>query len=358
MDEKGTNWGIWATGTIAAKFADDLDHVPGARKAAVCSRDAERAHRFANAHGFARAHGDGDAFLADPDVDVVYIASPHPAHKAQAMAAIGAGKSVLIEKPITMHAADARAIGDAARTAGVFAMEAMWTRFLPAVQRARAMIEAGEIGAVRRAEASLVFHRPFEPGHRLFDPALGGGACLDLGVYPISVAAHLLGRPQLVESAWLAAPNGVDISATFTLACGNAPISVEIGFVEREDQAGENSFTIFGEAGTLRLDRPFLAAQALSVWQRPMQTAPSDRGLRGRLARRLSMDGRKRLRCPALGSGLAHQAVAVQQALARGDTQHALMPIDESAAAIDIIERILAEPAAGGRPATARTAAG
>jgi predicted dehydrogenase len=342
--QDGFGWGIWATGAIAAQFAADLDHVPGARRAAVCSRSMETAQAFSAKHGFASAHADPDAFLADPAVDAVYIASPHTEHCAQALRAIAAGKPVLIEKPVAMTSVEARTIEDAARNAGVFAMEALWTRFLPAVQRAKALIDDGAIGTVRRAEASLLFHRPFDPEHRLFDPARGGGVLHDLGVYPLSLAAFLLGPLALERGRWQAVPTGVDRAAEVALTCGSVPFTAKVGFVEDPAAEGRNDFIVYGETGTLRIDRHFLSGPSLTLWDRPLETTPDPRGWGEKLARRLPMPGRTVMDFARPSRGLNFQAAAVQAAIARGETAHPAMPLSDSAAVLAIIEQVLAAP--------------
>jgi predicted dehydrogenase len=345
--QDGFGWGIWATGAIAAQFAADLDHVPGARRAAVCSRSMERAQAFAALHGFASAHADPDAFLADPAVDAVYVASPHTEHCAQALRAIAAGKPVLIEKPVAMTSDEARTIEAAAQKAGVFTMEALWTRFLPAVQRAKALIDDGAIGAVRRAEGSLLFHRPFDPGHRLFDPARGGGVLHDLGVYPLSLAAYLLGPPALEQASWQAAPTGVDLRAEMALTCGGIPFAVQVGFVENPADEGRNDFVVHGDTGTLRIDRHFLSGPSLTLWDKPLEAAPDPRGWSEKLARRLPLPGRTATDFPRPSRGLNFQAAALQAAVARGEIAHPAMPLSDSAAVLAIIEQVLAQPPAG-----------
>ncbi len=336
-------WGVWATGEIARRFAEDLRHVAGARLHSVCSRDAGRAAAFANRHGFGQAHSDAAAFLADPALDIVYIASPHTEHCAQALAAIDAGKSVLIEKPVTMTAAEARQIDLAAKAAGVFAMEAMWTRFLPSVQRARAMIEAGAIGNIRAVKASLIFHRPFDPSSRLFDPALGGGALHDLGVYPLSVAHYLTGPMRLERAAWDAAPNGVNraMTAHLTTASG-VPVDLTAGFIEENTNPGDNTFDILGTKGAIRINRHFLTGPSLTIWSSTMKTLPSASSFQGRLARKLPFLASGRTEAfERAGSGLEFQAMAVQAALGQGLTSHPVMPMAESANVLDLIEAIL-----------------
>ena len=208
-----TRWGIAATGGMAAAFASDLAHLPDAEVAFVGSRSAGSARDFAGRLGGAAAAGD----LCRPgrggsrgDVDVVYIATPHPQHHALALAVIGAGTPLLVEKAFTATLAGAEEVVAAARAAGVFCMEAMWTRFQPAVAHARALIDAGELGELLLVQADFGAYRDYDPHNRLFDLALGGGSVLDLGVYPVSLAQHLLGRPDRVTATGTTYPNGAD----------------------------------------------------------------------------------------------------------------------------------------------------
>ena len=174
---------------------------------AVASRSQERADAFAARHGIERAHGSYAAILADPDVDVLYVATPHPQHHALALAALRAGKALLVEKSFTATTAGAAEVVDLARATGVFAMEAMWTRFQPAVVAMRELIADGAIGEVRSVQADLGVAREYDPADRLFALELGGGALLDLGVYVVSFAQMLLGTPTARRRHRLAVPH-------------------------------------------------------------------------------------------------------------------------------------------------------
>lgn len=192
-------WGFLGAGGIAGKVAADLVRTPGNELVAVAARDASRAASFADRFGAARSYGDYAALAADDEVDVVYIATTHPRHKEQALLAIEAGKPVLIEKPVCLNAADTRDVFDAASRAGVFAMEAMWMRTNPLIRQAQSLITDGAIGTVRSVRAEMSLGLPYDPSHRLFDLANGGGALLDLGVYPVTFAWMLLGEPDSVS---------------------------------------------------------------------------------------------------------------------------------------------------------------
>src|SRR6476619_1987720 len=203
-------WGVVRTGGIASAFVEDLHVVEGAEAVAVGSRAQESADRFAAEHSLGRAHPTYEALVNDDEVDVVYVATQHPGHHAAAMMAIEAGKAVLVEKPFTMDAAEAESLVTAARDRGVFLMEAMWARFVPWAVRLRELLADGTLGEVREVIADHGQWFPQDASHRLFAPELGGGALLDLGVYPVSFASMVLGTPSRIVSVIDAAFTGVD----------------------------------------------------------------------------------------------------------------------------------------------------
>lgn len=223
-------WGILATGGIAAAFVKDLRLLPDAEVLAVGSRTPEAAARFAERYAIPRAYGSWAELAADPDVDVVYVATPHSAHHAAAMVCLAGGKAVLCEKPFTLDLATAQELVETARRNGVFLMEGMWTRCNPAVRRAVELVAGGAIGEVTSVQADLGIYGPFEPTHRLRSKVLGGGALLDLGVYPITMAHLALGAPDFVHAWAKLSPEGVDENtgmvfgyssgAVATLSCG------------------------------------------------------------------------------------------------------------------------------------------
>lgn len=208
-------WGIVGAGFIATHFARDLALLPDATITAVGSRRPGGATEFANEFNIPVRYDSYTQLVQDPDVDVVYIATPHSGHYDAAMLAITAGKAVLVEKPLTINAAQSEALIAAARAAGVFFMEAMWTRFLPHMVKIRSLIEEGALGDLVSitAEQGLWFD-PEQPSHRLYDHKLGGGALLDLGVYPISLILSLLGEPTTITSASDMTDTGVDAQTT------------------------------------------------------------------------------------------------------------------------------------------------
>lgn len=214
MDAPPVRWGVLGPGGIATTFAEAVRHGTASAVVAVGSRSAERAEAFAQRHGVDRAHGSYEELVADPDVDAVYVASPHSEHRDHALLALRAGKPVLVEKAFTRSLAEADEVLDEARTRGLLAAEAMWSRYLPSYDVVRRTIEAGTLGEVVLVDADhaqLLF--PDGPA-RLARPELAGGALLDLGVYPVAFADHVLGGLEAVRAAGTLSDLGVDVTTT------------------------------------------------------------------------------------------------------------------------------------------------
>lgn len=210
-------WGVVGPGRIATLVVRDFAHLPEAEVVAVASRSAQRASGFAETHGIPRAHDSYRAIVEDDEVDVLYIATPHPQHRAIALAGIKAGKALLVEKSFTVTPSATREIAAAAAEAGVFVMEAMWTRFQPAVVRMRELIADGALGDIRAVQGELGVRAPTDPQDRYYNPAIGGGALFDLTVYPVSFAQMVLGTPDTVAAHGTLAPSGVDIEEAVQL---------------------------------------------------------------------------------------------------------------------------------------------
>ena len=213
-------WGIIGAGHIAGKFATSVLGHTTSTLAAVASRDSHRSNVFAKEYGIPRVRTGAGAYqrlVDDPAVEAVYVATPHAFHREHALMAIAAGKHVLVEKAFTRNAAEAREVIDAARAAGVFVMEAMWTRFLPHMVEARRLIADGAIGDIVHVSADFGGSVEYDPTHRAYDPALAGGAMLDLGVYPVNLIHDLLGAPISVTAVGALAPSGVDLRESIIL---------------------------------------------------------------------------------------------------------------------------------------------
>lgn len=253
-------WGIWGTGTVAGQLAGDCRLADGAVVRAVASRSEDHARQFAAQHRIECWYRGLDSLLNDPVIDAVYVASPNHRHLPDSLAVLRAGKGVLCEKPFALNLAEAREIVAAARRQNVFCMEAMWTRFLPATIEAKRAIERGAIGAIRRVHANFAYPVLATPGSRLFDPASGGGALLDRGVYLVSLVQHLLGEPSAIRGSASIGPTGIDEQSAYRLEyAGGAVADLVASFRVR----GSNELMIYGELGCLRLCDPFYRSRRL-----------------------------------------------------------------------------------------------
>ncbi len=318
-------WGVAGTGGMAAAFLDDFEHVPGAELVAVGSRTLDRAQAFAAERGgAAMTHGD----LVRADLDVLYIATPHPQHHDLALAAIAHGTPVLVEKAFTATLDGARRVATAARQSGVFCMEAMWTRMQPALHRAREIVAAGEIGEVVGVHADLGAYRHYDPTHRLFAPELGGGAVLDLGVYVVSIAQHFLGTPSRVTATGTLFPNGTDASASILMSYDDgrgASLSTTL------QAASGVRATVLGTQGSIELGPQF---------HHPTQ-----------LVLRRGDEPAQEIVAPAVGRGYSHQIAHVAQCLADGLSESPLVPLADTlvvqAVMQDVLEQIGVTPAEG-----------
>jgi predicted dehydrogenase len=229
---------------------------------AVAARDADRAAGFAARFGASRSYGSYGALIEDPDVDIVYIATTHPFHREQALMAISAGKPVLVEKPLALNAAHAREVLTAARDQGVFAMEAVWMRANPLILRAKEIVDSGVIGDVVAVHADFSIGLDFDPGHRLYDLANGGGALLDLGVYPMHFAWLFLGRPDTQQVLGTLSPTGSDstVAVQWGYASG-ATAQLRCAMTARTPGRA----TIAGTAGSISAEPWFLSPERLVV---------------------------------------------------------------------------------------------
>ncbi|GAA5029373.1 Gfo/Idh/MocA family protein [Microbacterium fluvii] len=313
----GLRWGILATGLIARLFTSDL-RTAGLDVAAVGSRSPGSAERFAEEFGIARAYGSYEELVADPDVDIVYVATPHPMHAENALLAIAAGKHVLVEKPFTLTAAEAQQVRDAAAERGVLAMEAMWTRYLPHMARIREIIADGTLGEVRTVFADHTQQISADPAHRLNALELGGGALLDLGIYPVSFVWDVLGAPSTVVASARLGETGADteVATIFTHASGAVSTTVS-----SSRAAGPNTAHVVGTKARIDIDR---------VWYNPTtfrMTAPDGTVLEEYVS---EVEGR----------GMQYQAIAAERLVAAGLTDSDLLPIDETVAIMGTLDEV------------------
>jgi predicted dehydrogenase len=310
-------WGLIGPGRIAARVARDFPHVPDAELVAVASRSADRAAAFAAEHGIGRTHDSYRAIIDDDGVDVLYIATPHPQHRAIALAAIGAGKAVMIEKAFTVSPAATAEIITAARAAGVFAMEAMWTRFQPAIVRLRELIADGAIGDVLSVAADLGVQAPQDPSDRFLNPAIGGGALFDVGVYPISFAQMIMGTPDTVAAHGVLGPTGVDVEEAVLLGFPDGRSATLLSSL-RCPTPGQAR--VFGRDGWIEV---------------PPRFHHPDRVVLHRAGRDPEV-----ITAPATGGGFTHELVEVTECVAAGRTESTVMPLADTFVVQDVMAQV------------------
>ena len=307
-------WGVVGPGRIAENVVRDFDHVPDARVVAVASRSQQRADAFAARHGLERAHGSYAGIVADPDVDVLYVATPHPQHHPIALAALRAGKALLVEKAFTATTAGAAEVIATARDTGVFVMEAMWTRFQPAVVAVRELIADGAIGEVRSVQADLGIAREYDPVDRLFAMELGGGALLDLGVYVVSFAQMLLGTPERVVAAGSLFPSGADADAALLLDFGGGRTASLLTSLRT---ALPGQARVFGTTGWIDVLPRFHHPDTIVLHRAGAEPEP--------------------ITGPRIGAGYAHELIEVTECLRAGRTESAVMPLADTLVVQDVL---------------------
>jgi predicted dehydrogenase len=320
MSGSPLRWGILGTGGIAMVFVSDLQLTDSGVVSAVGSRTQGSADRFADEFGIERRHSSYESLVADPAVDVVYVATPHPMHRDNAILALNAGKPVLVEKPFAMSASEATEIVTAARQRGLFAMEAMWTRFLPHVAVIRDWLEQGALGEIVTVTADHGQWFAEDPGFRLFAPQLGGGALLDLGVYPVSFASMILGTPDRIVSISAPAFTGVDAQTSMLFGYEGGAQAVLTCTLRAKSPTRAS---IVGTDAMIELDGDFYAPTAVTLV--PRQGEPT------------------RVVSTHEGRGLRHQADEVARRLAVGALESPLMPLDETISIMDTMDRVLAQ---------------
>nr|WP_221203184.1 Gfo/Idh/MocA family oxidoreductase [Modestobacter versicolor] len=321
-------WGVVATGAIAATVTADLAQLPDAVLQAVSSRRADKAAAFADQFGFAASYSDTgeqlgyQALLADPEVEVVYVATPHAQHAEVVRAALTAGKSVLCEKPVTINAREAQELVDLARERGLFLMEALWTRFLPAMQRALQIAASGEIGTVHWVTAEVAFPAPLDPTARIWARADGGGALLDLAVYPLLWAWGTLGLPDSVSAVGTLNAEGVDAQNALTLSyASGAQAQLTTSLLARSPHTA----MVCGSEGWVRATGPD------SVY-RPtrLDVQAGDAEVRTE-------------EFELIGSGYVHELREVTRCLQQGLAESPVMPLEHSLATMRLLDGVRAQ---------------
>ncbi len=317
--ESAIRWGILATGRIANQFVEDLARLPSAEVAAVASRDLDSARAFAARHGIARAYGSWAELAEDPDIDVVYVATPHSAHYAATRLCLEAGKAVLCEKPLTLDLATAQDLVDTARRRGVFLMEAMWTWINPTIRQVVALVAANAIGEVTHLSADVGVAGPFPVGHRMRAPELGGGALLDLGVYPVALAHLILGEPAGM-TVWASLfPEGTDANTGLVLGYASGAVAtLHAGMYGETSQRA----VITGREGRIEIDPLFWRPETFTL---------------------MRADGSvvERRTTPVPGHGMGYEAEEVMQCIRAGRTESEIIPLDASLKLMNTLDAAL-----------------
>ncbi|MFE6736684.1 Gfo/Idh/MocA family protein [Microbacterium sp. NPDC057650] len=313
----GLRWGILATGGIATAFTSDL-RTAGLDVRAVGSRSQESADAFAAAFDIPHAHASYEALVADPDVDIIYVSTPHPMHHANARLALEHGKHVLVEKAFTVNRAEAEDLQALAAEKGLLAMEAMWSRYLPHMVRIREIIAAGTLGEIRAVMADHTQSLPTDPSHRINALELGGGALLDLGIYPISFIWDVLGAPTSIQASGRLLDTGADAEVATVMTHAGGAVSTSLS---SSRAAGPNTAAIVGTDARIDIDRVFYSATSFRVV-----------GTDGEVLEeyRTEIDGR----------GMQFEALAAERLVAEGNLAGDILPIAETVEIMGALDEI------------------
>ncbi len=319
---KPVRWGFLATGKIARSVAADLALVPSARLVAVGARRLESAKAFVAEHApGARTHGSYADLVADPDVEVVYVASPHALHLEHARMAIEAGKHVMCEKPLTLNTREAEEMARLAREHDVFLMEAMWTACHPVVRELRDRLRAGDFGTPRQLRAELGFVVSAGPDDRLLDPALGASALLDMGIYPLTFAHLMLGAPEQLTATASLSDGGIDLDVAIS---GRYPGGALATMSASMTSWSDRSAAIATDAGRLEVHGQFHHPEK-AVFH---PFAPGSTNDVSGQAEPIEVLGRE----PVVGRGYAHEIAEVDRCVRAGLRESPLVPHEQTLA--------------------------
>ncbi|HEX8429232.1 Gfo/Idh/MocA family oxidoreductase [Hymenobacter sp.] len=311
------NWAILGLGHIAHKFAESLALLPNARLHAVASRSAAKAEEFAAKFKVPHAVGSYDELLTIPGIDAVYIATPHSEHHAHTLLCLQGGLPVLCEKAFALNAHQSQDMINTAKERGVFLMEAFWTRFFPAINKALELVADGTIGEVKHLAADFGFVASYQPEARLFNPELAGGSLLDIGVYPLFISKLFLGEPQEIRAVAVPAPTGVDQNCAMVLSyASGATASLFSTLAANTD----NQCILYGSKGQLHLNGRFHAANSLAL--------------------RLTDQEPQLISCEKQGYGYHYEAEHVQQCLEQGLTESPLLPLQFSQELMQLMDTV------------------
>lgn len=310
-------WGILAPGHIARGFVEGLKVTNDAELFAVASRSLAKAESFAKEFGFQKAYGSYEELATDPEVDVIYIATPHHLHFENTLMCLQKGKAVLCEKPFTINSGQLEILINTAREKKVFLMEAMWTRFLPGIIHAKKLIEEGHIGKIKMLNADFGFKAGYNPESRLFNPLLGGGSLLDIGIYPVFLSLFLLGYPKQIEALAIKAPTGVDESMSISLSYDSGALASLHCTFSTHTTTDAN---IYGDKGKIQISRQ---------WFRPATLFVSRHD-----------ENQNELVFPAKANGYEYEAEEVMRCLKMGLSESPLLGLDFSLQLLNLLDAL------------------
>jgi dihydrodiol dehydrogenase / D-xylose 1-dehydrogenase (NADP) len=327
-------WGILGTGYIANLFAEGLSVVEDATLKAVGSRAQASADVFGERWRVPHRHASYEALANDPEVDAIYIGTPHPYHYENALLCLKAGKHVLVEKPFAINARQGREMVTLARQKGLFLMEAMWTRYIPAMVQVRQWIADGEIGDVELVRANLSFMTNFNPRSRLFAPELGGGALLDVGIYPISFAYMILGAPKTISSTACPGKTGTDDRSSYLFGYEGGKTALLSSAVQLSVPVEAE---VIGTRGYIRIHEPWINPRVVTL------AKPVAPGVEARLIFEGNLFDRQTVHVPTRGNGYNYEAVEVGNCIRTGKLESAVLPLDESLSIMETLDTIRAQ---------------
>jgi len=316
---KTYNWAILGCGKIARKFAADLKHLPNVRLYAAASRSLENAQEFANEFGFEKAYGSYEEMVSDPEVDVVYIASPHSHHCEHTLLCLNHQKAVLCEKAFAMNSREVSLMIESSRKNKTFLMEAFWTMFQPSFQKAMEIIRSGELGALKMIHSDFAFNAEYNPEKRLYNVSLGGGSLLDIGIYPIFMSLMALGKPSEMKTLASICPTGAEESIMMSFKYPGGEIaSLVSSFASHSSTQTEFSF----ENGFIRLNRRFFCPTTITWWKSGSEEEKVITFEKG------------------IGFGYELEAAHVMECLDAGKTESDMMPLSLSADLMETMDRV------------------
>jgi len=315
------NWGILGLGKIAHLFAQDLAVVDKAIIKAVGSRSLEKAKTFASKHQVESAYGSYEELATDPDIDIIYIATPHALHYENTLLCLNNGKSVLCEKPMALNAAQAAEMAAVARSKNLFLMEGIWTRFIPATVKMLELIEQQVIGDILYVKADFGFKVTAPPESRLLDKNLGGGSLMDIGIYPLYLSMLILGNPENLKAEAILAPNGIDLFCSILGSFANNKKAIlESSFLSNTPTEA----VIYGDKGFIKMHRKFHQTERLEIHTYESSTTSI-------------------IELPIKGNGYVHEIEHVQKMLLQNKTESDLLPLQTSLDLMENIDKIKAQ---------------